>query len=799
MILHYLKVALRNISRFRVYSSINVLGLVIGFSCFLLISLYVIHEYSYDQYHLKGDRIYRLALGDIEANRMGSSISAGAMPLTLKESYSGIEEVVRLRHLPSLVQYEDKAVFEGKFFFTDSTFFKVFSNRLLIGNPNTALLNSYSVVITPETALRYFGTSGEEVVGKLLQIDESMTFVVTGMIEAAPTNAHFHFDFLASASSLLTHPQEHVRTYQLENWYSHYFHNYLLLEEGADPIVVDQNIRNAAKKYSDPVYYERFGTNMGLFLQPLFDIHLNPLRGELEEQGDSTILKVLSGIALLIMALGCINYMNITTAQSTYRVVEVGIRKTMGASKWQMALQFLGESFSLNFFAMFLAIGFVDLMLPYFNTLVGKQISFFNITGPVILGLLLVVLVSGLLGGLYPAIILGNYSPVKSLKKFVVLSPGKLGIRRLVVAFQFMASMILVSGTFIIFSQVKYMLNKDLGLSTEKVIVIPTHGDPLVNSKVDSFFERISGRSEIANFTISELSPGDPIFGIVASFDGGEVRDYPTTGIDYGFLDTYKIKLLSGRNFSKDYALDTLERIIINETLAKSLGWTAQEAIGKRYDMEGDGEIFGEVIGVTEDFNFNSLRNQIQPLVMGIMPYFFQKVSVRLSGTIVESIDVVRDAWSATYPTRPFDFRFADANINQLYQREKKFGKLFMIFALVAFSIGLLGLFGITSMELKFRTKEIGIRKVLGAPIVRLLAALSGDFFRLTVSAFLISLPVAYYLMDQWLQNFSYRIHSLLGLIVWPGLLVVALASIVVLLKTYFASVANPVDTLRNE
>ncbi|MEP2668193.1 MAG: ABC transporter permease [Cyclobacteriaceae bacterium] len=799
MIFHYIKVAIRNASRFRVYSFINILGLVIGFSCFLLIALYVIHENSYDRYHKNGDRIYRLALGNIGQNEMGSCISAGVMPVTLKGAYAGIEEVVRLRHLPSLVQHKDQAAFEEKFFFTDAAFLSVFSNRLLIGNPVEALVNPYSIVITPATSLRYFGTSGEEVIGKLLQVDESLTFVVTGIIEAAPSNSHFHFDFLASASSLLTHPQEHVRTYQLESWYSHYFHNYVLLEKGVDPLLVDRNIRKAAKDYSDPVYYERFGTNMGLFLQPLFDIHLNPLRGELEEQGDPTILKVLSLVAFLIVILGCVNYMNIATAQSTHRVAEVGVRKAMGASKSQMAIQFLGESFLINLFAMFLSIGLVDLLLPYFNILLGKQILFENVIGIVIVILFLIVIISGLLGGLYPAIILGNYSPIRNLKGLTSVLSGKLGVRKFVVALQFVATIVLVTGTFIIFSQVKHMLSKDLGLNTEHVIVIPTHGDPLVNSKIESFFERISGRPEVMNFTISELTPGDPIYGIVASFEGGEVISYPTTGVDYGFLDTYKIKLLAGRNFSKIYPLDSVERVLINETLAKSLGWTAQGAIGKKYDMEGDGETFGEVIGVTEDFNFNSLRTEIQPLVMGIMPYFFQKVSVRLTGNTDESINVVRKAWLETYPARPFDFSFADHNIDQLYQREKKFGRIFMIFALVALSIGLLGLFGITSMELKFRIKEIGIRKVLGASITTLLITLSNTFFKISISAFLISIPVAYYLMDQWLQNFSYRINSLISLVTWPGIMVVGLASFVVLFRTYFSSISNPVDALRNE
>lgn len=799
MIIHYFKIALRNITKFKTYSAINILGLVVGFTCFLLIALFIVNELNYDKYQEKGDRIYRLALGSVSENKMVTSISSGAMPFTLKQEYAGIEEVVRLKHLPSLVAYQDKLVFEDKFFFTDSTFFKVFSNRMLLGDPAKALTNSFSIVLTESTALKYFGKVNIDIIGKLLQVDESMTFMVTGVVENPPGNSHIHFDMLASIASLPFHPQENVGTFQLESWYSHYYYNYILLAEHTDPKVVDINIREAAKKYSDPTYYERFGKDMGLFLQPLYDVHLDPLRGELEEQGDLTMLSILGVVALVILLLGCINYMNISTAQSTHRIVEVGIRKTMGASRKQMAVQFLGESTAINFFALFLSVGIVDLVLPYFNNFTDKDISISSVSGFTIVLLMGIVLLTGILGGLYPAIFLGNFSPVKSLKKVSTPNSGRLGLRRAVVVFQFVVSIVLVGGTFLIFSQVKHMLGKDLGLNAQSVIVIPTRGDPLVNGKVTSFFERLSNQSGIMAYSISELSPGDPIYGIVASFDGGEVKNYSTTGIDFGFLNTYKIKLLSGRNFSEDQPLDTIERVIVNETLAKTFGWTAEEAVGKQYDQGGDGVNVGEIIGVAQDFDFNSLREPVRPIVMGIMPYFYQKISVRITGDFTSSIDIVKKAWQETYPTRPFEFKFADQSIQQLYKRERKFGTLFMFFALVASCIGLLGLFGIASLQLKFRTKEIGIRKVLGAPVLNLLFSLSKDFIRLTGLAFVISLPLAYYLMNQWLQNFTYRIDSVINYILWPGMTVMLLAILVVIIRALYATSINPVETLRSE
>lgn len=579
MIYNYLKVALRNLIKFKTYSFINILGLMIGFTCFLLISFYVYNEFTYDQYHEKKDRIFRLGLGGIKENVVRSGISAAAMAHTLKNEYAGIESVVRLRHMPSLVKYEDKSIYEEKFFYIDSTVFDVFTFPMIVGDPSTALVNTFSLVLTRKSAERYFGTVSEDILGKLITVDESMTFTVTGIIKDPPDNSHFHFDMLASASSLYHHPQESTRPFRLENWYAHYYYNYVLLEEGVDAKLVDQNIRSAAKKHSDPDLYERFGSNMGLFLQPIADIHLNPLRGELEPQGDPTILYILGAVALVIIFLASVNYANITTAQSIHRTIEVGIRKTMGAGRRQMTMQFLGESVITSMLALFLAVGVTDLVLPSFNEFAGKSLQMNWIHWSTIVFLLCVSLLTGLLGGLYPAFVLGSYAPVKSLKKTSMSLPGKFSLRKLVVVLQFTISIVLVCGTFVIFSQVKYMLNKDLGLNAEHVIVLPTHGDPLVHEKVDSFFERLSNKLSVLNYSISELSPGDPVYGIVASFEGKEIINYPTTGIDYGWLDTYKMKLKAGRNFLRDQPLDTLERVIINETLCKTLGWTADEPL----------------------------------------------------------------------------------------------------------------------------------------------------------------------------------------------------------------------------
>ena len=801
MLRNYLTVALRQLWRNKLYSSLNLTGLIAGVTCFMLITLYIAHDLRYDQYHVRKDRIYRLALGNIEQGFPRSSVSGGVMPHTLQQNFAGIEKVVRFRKLPSLVAVRDQAHFEEKFFFTDSTVFDVFSFQLLEGDTRTALTDPFTVTLTESAALRYFGRTAR-VTGELIQVDERMTFKVTGVVKDLPDFSHFKFDFLASAATLPLHPQEPVRTYQLTGWYAHYFYNYVLLNENADPSVVGRNILNAHKYHSDPEEYKLYGQSMALFLQPLTDIHLNPLYGEIEPQGDRMVLYVLAAVATLILILACINFANISTALSLNRRKEVGLRKTLGARNGQVASQFMGESLLLCALAFLLASLALGAILPWFNIFSGKHLAWqLLLEGDTLLILACALVVTALAGGFYPSFIAQRFSPSGILKGQIVGSQ-RFGFRKSIIVFQFTISMILVAGALTISEQVKHMLNKDLGLSTDQVLVIPAHGDPQILGKLPLFFERLKQVPAVESSAVCELVPGETVYGIIARFEGKENINFATIGIGFDFLETFQIELVAGRDFSPQQPLDTLvDRVIINEQLAHYLGWKPEEAIGKTYDRGGDGERPGEVIGVVRDFNFTSAKNNVGPLVLMYAPNFFDKAAVRIASGqhLPAAVEQIQRAWRTVFPSRLFEFRLADESVQLQYQAEKKFGKIFTYFSSLAILIGILGLFGTVSVDLSVRTKEVGIRKVLGASVRNLIALLSTDFLKLVLIAFVISLPLAWWLAQQWLSQFAYRLESVAWLIALPALGVVVLALLVVVAQTLQGARVNPVDSLRNE
>ncbi|HZY79372.1 MAG TPA: ABC transporter permease [Cyclobacteriaceae bacterium] len=801
MLRNHLVVALRHLLRNGLYSGLNIFGLVAGILCFSLITLYITHELDYDTYHEKKNRIYRLALGRLAENTPGSCVSAGVMPGVLKEEYAGIENYARFRKLPSLVAFNDNSNFEENFFFTDSTVFDVFSFTMVDGNPNTALTDPYSIVLTESAAIKYFGKT-ENVLGQLLLVDDAMTFKVTGVMKDVPGNSHLSFDLLASAATLPMHPQEHVRTYQLTGWYSHYFHNYLLLDENADPAVVAENIKTAAKLHSNPEEYELYGTNMGLFLQPLTDIHLNPLFGEIEPQGDRSILAVLAVVAIIILLLACVNFTNINTTLSMLRRREIGMRKMLGARKIQLTLQFLGETAIVTLLSFAISITIAWIVLPSFNSFTGKDLSLRMIFTFPTFGILAgAMLLTAVIASFYPAIFVGRFAPVAILRGDVSKGKRKLGLRKSIIVLQFVVSIVLVAGSLIISSQVDHMLRYDLGLKTDRVLAVPTHGDPAINKRLHLFFDRANQLPQVEGSAVSELVPGETIFGIVARIDNKEeTRNFPTMGIGFGYLDTYKMKLIAGRDFDPAQPLDSvLERVIVNETFAARHGWTPQEAIGKTYDAGGDGQNVGEIVGVVKDFNFTSLKAGVAPVVMGNFPYFYSVVSIRLNdnATLDASITELEKVWHSVYPTRPFDFRFADDSVQKQYQAEKKFGTLFSLFSTLAIFIGVLGLFGMVSLDLSFRTKEIGIRKVLGAGMNSLVNVLSKDFLRLVLVAVAVSLPLSWWLANKWLSGFAYKVESIWVLIIVPAVLIFVMTFVLIGLQTFKASLQNPADVLR--
>lgn len=799
MIRNYLLVALRQLWKSKFYSLINIAGLVAGVCGFLLIMLYVAHDLRFDQYHAKKDRLYRLTIGHIERGAPHSAVTGGVMPHVLQQNYPGIEKVARFRKLPSLVRHDEKALFEERFFFTDSTAFDMFTFPFVEGDPARALTEPYTVVLTEDAAMRFFGRA-QGVTGELLQVDESMTFKVTGVLENIPDFSHFKFDFLASASTLPMHPQ--VQSYQLTGWYAHYFYNYILLEEKADPASVAKSIVTAHKQHSDPEDYKLYGRDMGLYLQPLTEIHLNPLYGEIDPQGDKTILLVLAGVAVLILLLACINFANISTVLSMTRRKEVGLRKTLGARRAQVVLQFMGESLLVCCVTFALALVFVELLMPWFNVMTGKQIAWtYLVDGRTLFTLAGAVGATAVLGGFYPSYIAGRFSPAGILRGNAGATRS-FGFRKAVIIFQFTISMVLISGALIISSQVKHMLSKDLGLTTRNVLAILTHGDPQVHQKLPVLFDRLAQLPSVGNSTECELIPGETVFGIIARIEGQDNINYSTIAIGYDYLDVFGIQLIAGRDFSRAQPMDTvLDRVIVNESLVRMLGWTPEQAIGKAYDRGGDGEHPGEIIGVVRDFNFTSVKREVGPVVFMYARHFFNKAAVRLEpGTpLPAAVAEVRKVWESVYPGRPFDFRFADESVEQQYRAEQKFGNLFAWFSALAIFIGVLGLFGMVSLDLNLRTREVGIRKVLGATLSHLIGVLSRDFMKLVLAAFAISVPLAWWLCHLWLSNFAYKIDRVAPLIAIPALGVVALASAVVVVQTLKSALANPVEALKSE
>ena len=800
MIKNYVKTAFRSLIKNKTCSFINVLGLGVGLTAVLLIFQYVSYESSFDKFHKKHDRIFRLNLGRLDAGIGTSAVSAGVMGPVLSENFAGIRSIVRLRKFPSLVINEETRVHEDLFYFTDSTFFEVFSYELLEGEKHQVLREPNTIVLTESAATRIFGRSSN-LIGEFLNVDNELTFKVDGIAKDPPGNAHFDFDYLASIASIANHYNVPLKTYQTNEWYAHYYYNFFELEEGTDPIALGSLIRDASKKLSDPQNYELYGTNMGLYLQNIGDIHLDPKYGEMEPQGAKDNLYILTSAGLIILLLAMVNYTNLSTAQSTRRVKEVALRKTLGANKRQLVLQFLGESVLMSLMAMILAISLIQVLqtnLLGITGLTSDWMSDFYATYAVHL-ILLIVLV-GLLGGVYPSIYLTSFKPTDLLKTRFS-GKGRFLFRKVIVFLQFAISIVLISSTVIVFSQVNFMKNQTLGIDTEQIITIPTYGNTEIHNRYDRFRTKISEQPSIESTSLAELSPGDNAFGFSSRFEGMNTnRSVTTICVDYDYIKLYGLKLVEGRDFSRNIATDTSERIIINEAMCAELGWTPEEAIGKTYDRGGDGENTGFVIGVVQDFHFNSLRRAIFPVALTILPDFYQKIAIKFeSSNSHESVSKIAAAWNEVYPEWPFDYSFVDQEFEKQYASERRFGNLFLMFTILGLFIGALGIYGLIQLMTEYRRKELSIRKVLGAQVWSLVNLLSKEYLVLMVLSFLVSAPIVYFLMDTWLADFAYNISIQWWMLAVSLIVIAIICAMTIGHRIYKSASSNPVNSLRYE
>lgn len=796
MIKNYLKIALRNLLKQKFYSGINILGLTLGITCCLLIFLFVQHELSYDQFHKKGNRIYRVLRETMMNGELGHvPYTSGPYARALVNDFpQDIEAAVRVMPTNALLTYQDKSFKEDKVVLADSNFFEIFSFPLLQGNPKTVLSEPNTLVLSEELAKKYFGD--ENPIGKLIKVDKTDTYKVVGVMANIPENSHLDFDVITSIK-----PYESMSFFNV--WRNNGLLTYVLLPDAARAKSLEARSGAFMEKYMGAVMKE-WGSKITLKLEPLHNIYLNEATAfDTVKHGNKSNVYIFSGIAVFILVIACINFMNLASARSTGRAKEVGVRKVLGAYKKQLMSQFLIESTLLTFIAVLLSVGLMILVLPFFNTLSEKQLAIPFSSPWLYLFLVGVVLFIGFLAGSYPALFLSSFQPVKVLKGKLSASAGNPVLRKALVVFQFSISIFLIVGTVVIFRQMHYIHNKNLGFTKEQVLKIQLDNNDVYEHRI-AFLNRIKQLPGVLEAAVMSGEPGG--FHDRFSFDvadkPGENWSVRTVFTDAGYVPTLDIQLAAGRNLSKDFPTDSTQAILLNESAVKQLGWTPESAIGKEIidkGFGGDVKNRRKVVGVVKDYHFSSLKETIEPLGI-MMRDDHRAVAIRLApGNPKPVLKAIEKVYAETAPQYPFAYTFLDEVFDQMYKGEQKQAQIFTVFSVLAIFIACLGLFGLASYTTEQRRKEIGIRKILGASVSGIISLISKDFVKLVLLANLIAWPLAWFAMNKWLQHFSYRIDLGAAIFVVAGALALVIAILTISFQAIKVAVANPINALRDE
>ncbi len=791
----YLSVTLRNIRRQRGYSLINIAGLAVGMACCMLILLWVQDELSFDRYHENSDRICRITYaeeigGAYDHYAMAPFISAPTFTAELPE----VVTYTRYVQGTGLIAYGEKNFNETGIAYVDSAFFKLFSYPFIAGDPKTALKAPGSIVLTERMADKVFGK--ENPVGKALNLNNRMDLQVTGVIANVPSNSHFTFHYLISMSTI-----QKLRPDLFNNWFIIMGWSYLLLEKGGDPTEVEKKFVEVVETHAGQDA-QRYGTKQAFKLQKLTDIHLRSrLQAEIRGNGDMDYVTIFSVIALFILIVACINYMNLSTARSTKRGREVGMRKVLGAYKARLISQFLSESIIMSFLGLGFALVLVSISLPLFNNLTGKTLTLQLLENRLlIIGFLGFMVFTGLAAGSYPAFFLSSFHPVNVLKGHSSSASSRSTFRNGLVVFQFAISVILIAGTFVILSQLNFMKNQSLGFDKDQVLVVRVRGRG-IRQQFDVFKKELLKNPSIQSAVYSDGIPGSVHSVLTVNqeeMDESESHTMEVISADFGFVDTYGIEISHGRDFSVRVTTDTLGGFLINETAAKKLGWN-EDAVGKKigFSMQD----MRPIVGIVNDFHYESLKEAIGPLVISLShsadSYLSLKIQAEHYG---ETISLIKEKWQAFEKERNFEYFFADDNFDSLYRSVERLGRIITAFALLAVLVASMGLFGLVSFTAEQRTKEVGIRRVLGASASSIIVQLSKEFTKRVVLANVIALPISYFVMDTyWLPNFHYRMHLGLSIFLAAGLLSLFIALITVGFQVIKAACANPVDSLKYE
>ncbi len=799
MITSYLTIAWRNILRNKTYSFINLMGLSVGICCFLLLFLFIKDELSYDRYHTHADRVYRLNRTFL-SNDGTPSLNLGHVappfgPL-IKEDFPQVQEVVRMFTTSALIRRGEMTFKEDNIYAAEENLFKIFDFKLLKGNAENALTEPFSIMLSQPMAEKYFGK--EDPVGQVLRADNQADYKVTGVFEPLPAQSSFHPQFLASFSTLKderVYGAERLRT----DWGNNSFTHFLLLEPGADPVAMEKAFPAFQNKHVGP----NTSTYSVLSLTRLTDIHLHSHKDtELEANSDIRYVYYFSAIALFILLIACINYMNLTTARASKRAREIGLKKVLGVGTPQLIRQFISESALFTVMALGFGLLLTWLLLPYLNRFAGKSIELSVLLSPVnLLWLVGFVAFVALLAGSYPAFYLTSFQPVNILKGSLASGIRNGRARQALVVLQFSIAVLLIGCTTVVYKQLQYMQDFDLGYSKDQVIVFRSGQS---QTQFNTIRHDLLNSSQVLEVGRSSRIPTGRL---LDSWDAKIMRGdslIPTTitvkmlSIDDHFIPAYQIQMAAGRNFSPEFATDSVNGFILNETAIDMLGWKDPEkALGNRFVY---GDINGTIVGVVKDYHFESLHQQIPPLVMLMDQNNPRWVSVRIKGSQVPTtIGYLQSVWEKHFPDQPFSYNFLDDRYTELYAQEKTQQTLLGTFAFIAILISCMGLLGLSMYMAELRVKEIGVRKVLGATSAHIVQLLSFSYLKLVLIAIVIAVPVTWVVMNQWLQDFAYRTEVRWYLFAGAGVLAVLIAFATVSWQAIKAAVANPVESLRNE
>lgn len=801
---NFIRILLRGFVKRRVYTVINLLGLAIGLTSFILIMLYVRDELSFDRHYRNSDRIARVCM-IYDFGGVGENSASMPFPVayTLKEEYPDlVENVVRIFNFQSdrsLVEYEGKKFSESRFYFADSSFFEIFSQEFIKGDPATALLEPHSVVITEKMAEKYF--PGEDPYGKILKYEVNLPLKVTGVVKEPVSQTHFRFDFIASLSTM-----KKVFNGRLpQTWVWNPCWTYILMPEGAQPARLEEKFPAFIQKY----YYDAQRESIVMYLQKLTDIHLHSrIDYEIRPNSNYMYVVVLSAIAVFLLLIAAINFMNLATATAGSRAREIGIRKVTGADRMRLIGQFLGESLAMTLLAFILALILIQAILPSFNDLTGKDIQTGYLADPINLAWLAGLwLLLGLLSGAYPALFLSSFKPIAILKPGLFINSRSGLPRKILVVFQFTISIGLILSTMMIFRQVNFLRNAEMGFDPENIIMVRIN-----QTKVSKDFETF--RNElIRNPNIESVTALDDIIGESHNthefwFEGmkeKEWRFFPALVVRYDFLQTFGIELVAGRDYNRENKTDPEQALLVNEALVKHMGWSSNdEALGKRFhSLNGDEKI----VGVFRDFQPTSFREPAGPFILNMkekaweINFFMKYAAIRTTGkNNAEAIRYIESKWSEFEKEKPFDYFMLKDELKRLYNDERNLGNLAVAFTFLILFVAAMGLFGLASFMAEKRTKEIGIRKVMGASVFDILMLLQREFTWLIVIAMVIAWPVSYFLVDSlFLQQFALRVPFNIWVFLLSGFFALAISLLIISYRALKASLINPVETLKYE